>query len=170
MEDNNQSKNEIISYFKSVNNESSITILPGDVANLNLITTSELYEDNISFLNNDLSYITQNIYFNYNSAIIPELGVSQLEKLATFLKDNKNVKVNVSCYTDSRGDMKYNNALSEKRGNNIRLYLLSKGIVGERIIVDALGEKNPVFDCEKIVCDDDKHAKNRRAELKIIWN
>lgn len=168
-DDEKKSKKDVLDYFKSINEEANITILPGDISTLNFITENELIAEDI-FTNQHLDYITQNIYFNYNSANIPELGINQLESLADFLIDNKNVKVDIACYTDSRGNNSYNKQLSQQRSDNIRIYLLSKGITGERVITSAMGEKNPIVDCENVKCDDDKHAQNRRAELKIIWN
>jgi outer membrane protein OmpA-like peptidoglycan-associated protein len=167
--DDKQSKKDALSYFKSINNESSITILPGDVSNLSFITTQDLTTD--EFLpTSDLAFITQNIYFNNNSSVIPKLGINQLEGLASFLIENSNVKVNITCYADSRGNITYNKLLSEQRSDNIRIYLLSNGVMGLRVVTESQGENNPIIDCETVICDEQKHAKNRRAELKIIWN
>lgn len=87
-----------------------------------------------------------------------------------FLENNESVKVYISCHSDTRGEVLYNKELSENRGKNIKLYLQNHGIKDERLIIEAYGESNPLFNCEVIKCDDDQHAKNRRAELKIIWN
>jgi len=85
------------------------------------------------------------------------------------LTDNPTVAVKIAAYTDSRGTENYNMILSEKRGNSVKNYLISKGIGATRIKVNAFGETHLLNKCaDGIPCTNAEHAINRRTEIIII--
>jgi len=104
------------------------------------------------------------VYFDLGeSNVLPE-SFEQLDNLATYLKENPSLKIQIEGHTDNQGDSKANKKLSLERAYNVREYLVSKGIVGNRIKFVGLGDTQPVS-----ANDNEENRKlNRRVEYKII--
>jgi outer membrane protein OmpA-like peptidoglycan-associated protein len=109
------------------------------------------------------------ISFDYDRS---NLGgdVAELDKVVNFLKSNKNMKVEISGYTDSKGTDEYNLTLSKRRANAVAAYLASKGISRDRIITTGNGESKPIAANENSDGSDNPEgrAKNRRTEIRVI--
>ena len=67
-------------------------------------------------------------------------------------------------HTDSIGSDAYNQALSIRRANAVKNYLVSKGIAAERVYVEGKGEKQPVATNKTA----EGRAKNRRVEIEVV--
>ena len=67
-------------------------------------------------------------------------------------------------HTDSVGSDAYNQALSIRRANAVKNYLVSKGIAAERVYVEGKGEKQPVATNKTA----EGRAKNRRVEIEVV--
>ncbi len=83
-------------------------------------------------------------------------------KLASILLQDefKDYVVRIEGHSDSLGDAKTNQALSEKRANSIRTYLINSGRVPEnRLTAVGLGESQPI--------DRNSQEKNRRIDIII---
>lgn len=104
------------------------------------------------------------VYFQIGeSNVLPE-SFEQLDNLATYLKENSSLKIQIEGHTDNQGDSKANKKLSLERAYNVREYLVSKGIVGSRIKFAGLGDTQPVS-----ANDTEENRKlNRRVEYKVI--
>jgi OmpA-OmpF porin, OOP family len=104
------------------------------------------------------------VYFEIGeSKVLPE-SFEQLDNLAGYLKDNATLKIQIEGHTDNQGDPKANKKLSLERAYNVREYLVSKGISGNRIKFVGLGDTQPVS-----ANDTEENRKlNRRVEYKII--
>ena len=79
------------------------------------------------------------------------------------LRESKDIKVEISGYTDDTGPPEYNKDLSQRRAEAVRKHLIESGIDGERIVAKGYGEDNPKFP------NDTKRGRrlNRRIEFKI---
>ena len=104
------------------------------------------------------------INFDVNESKIKSENVSILAQDAFVLLSHPSVNVEVVGYTDVDGNEKSNTSLSEKRANNVKNYLVAKGVSASRISVKALGEANPVADNKTA----DGKALNRRVEIKVV--
>ncbi len=83
-------------------------------------------------------------------------------KLASILLQDefKNYVVRIEGHSDSLGDAKTNQALSEKRANSIKTFLINSGKVPtKRLTAIGLGESQPI--------DKNSHEKNRRVDIII---
>ncbi|MDE0085714.1 MAG: OmpA family protein, partial [Candidatus Poribacteria bacterium] len=83
-------------------------------------------------------------------------------KLASILLQDefKNYVVRIEGHSDSLGDAKTNQALSEKRANSIKTFLIDSGKVPtKRLTAVGLGESQPI--------DKNSHEKNRRVDIII---
>jgi OOP family OmpA-OmpF porin len=69
-----------------------------------------------------------------------------LDKLAQGLKDNPKecLLLTVSGHTDQKGSHEYNDALSLRRADAVRDYLVSSGIDVERIKTVGFGKRQPL--------------------------
>jgi outer membrane protein OmpA-like peptidoglycan-associated protein len=115
--------------------------------------------------------IFENIYYDFNSHVILEGAVSELEALVKTMKSNPDMMVQLSAHTDSRGTKLYNQRLSEKRAASARDYLISRGINPTRITTLGYGESKLRNNCaDGVPCTEEQHQFNRRTEVKILSN
>lgn len=84
------------------------------------------------------------VLFDTNKAVLKSGSTSSLKKLADFLKEYPQRKVQIGGYTDSIGSAEYNEELSGRRANAVRAALLEMGISGDRISTHGYGEESPV--------------------------
>lgn len=102
--------------------------------------------------------------FDFNKAVIKKQYYSQLDDIAATIKKDPKLRVEVQGHTDSIGSEKYNMALSKKRANAVRTYLMKKGIAGSRMTAVGYGKTKPIA---TNATDEGRH-QNRRVEIKPI--
>jgi len=103
------------------------------------------------------------INFNSGSSYVKKKYQSQIKQLASYLKKN-DYAIEIQGHTDSVGDKKYNQKLSEKRASAVKKEILKHGINTNRIYAVGYGELAP------IASNNNKNGKfqNRRVEAHII--
>lgn len=93
-----------------------------------------------------------------------------VETLETMREFHKKLGLGIFGHTDSDKDDKFNQELSERRAEFIRLYLISRGVDGSRLTAKGFGEKYPAMPenkgnpTERIIAK----GKNRRVEFVPI--
>lgn len=102
-----------------------------------------------------------NVYFETNKWDITGVYTSELDNLASILKENPSMRIEVAGHADERGSTSYNNWLSTKRSNSVRDYLIAKGCAGEQLQVKGYGEGTPASGVL---------SQNRRVEFKVLSN
>ncbi len=115
----------------------------------------------------------KNLYYDFNKWDIRPEAAKNLDKLATFLKDNPGLKFELGSHTDSRGSDPYNLTLSEKRAKSAVDYMVANcGVDPEAITSKGYGETQLINKCDDgVVCAEPQHQLNRRTEIKITgWN
>jgi outer membrane protein OmpA-like peptidoglycan-associated protein len=114
--------------------------------------------------------ILNNIFFDSNKSLLRKESNVELEKVFKFLKDNANIKVEVSGHTDSKGKDAANLKLSKDRAQSVVNYLIQKGIDKNRIIAKGYGKTLPIAPNTTADGKPNKEGMqlNRRVELKII--
>ncbi len=111
-----------------------------------------------------------NILYAYNSFGLSIEGKSELDTLATFLKENSEVNMEISSHTDSRGKAQYNMELSKKRSESCLNYIVAKGIARERMTVTNYGETKLLNQCaDGVECSEELHKINRRTEFTFTF-
>lgn len=85
-----------------------------------------------------------NIQFKTASWQLEQHYVEQLDKVASQLKRDPKLVVQLFGYADRRGDEEYNLQLSEKRADQVKRYLLSVGVDAAQIETAGYGEAQPV--------------------------
>jgi len=111
--------------------------------------------------------ILRNIYFDFDKATFKTDSYSELNKLETMMKQNQNLKVEISGHTDFVGSKQFNKVLSQKRAAAVKSFLVSKGVDTRRIKTVGYGEERPLASN-----DDEKDGRslNRRVEFKVLGN
>lgn len=84
--------------------------------------------------------VLNNIFFEFNSYELSGESEGELKTLASFLKNNQGLKVEIGGYTDSIGSESYNLDLSEKRAREVYQYLTGQGIAPSRLTYKGYGE------------------------------
>lgn len=110
-----------------------------------------------------------NIYYDYNSDVIRPDAAKELDKLVQILKDNPTMKIELSSHSDSRGGDAYNLKLSDRRAKSAVAYMVTQGIVADRMVGKGYGEQKILNHCKNDVkCTDEEHQFNRRTEFTIL--
>ena len=108
--------------------------------------------------------ILKNIFFEFASAKVLDESKAELQQLAQFLRDNPNVKIQITGHTDHVGTQAYNLNLSQNRARAVANYLLNEGIPMTRVSYKGMGFSEPVADNHT----EEGRAQNRRTELLIV--
>ena len=108
--------------------------------------------------------ILRNIFFDTNSSVLRPESKTEIERIADILNDNPDIRVEISGHTDSQGEDKYNQWLSEKRAKSVVDALIETGIASERLEYKGYGELDTI---ESNLTEEGRQV-NRRTEFKIL--
>jgi len=109
------------------------------------------------------SFVSEDIYFEYDSAaLIPEAR-DVLKRKAEFLRSNPNVSVIIEGHTDDRGTVEYNLALGERRAASALAFLVDLGIPESRLTTISYGKEKPADPGH----NETAWAANRRVHFEI---
>ena len=124
---------------------------------------------NLDKINKDKTYKLDNIYYDYNSAVLRDSSKSVLDTLYVLLDNNPKIVIELSSHTDSRGGNEFNLKLSQERAESCTNYLISKGIPTVRLIAKGYGEEKPLNKCvDNVPCSEAEYQINRRTEFKVV--
>ena len=101
------------------------------------------------------------INFDFNSATLRPESTVVLEQVADLLRTQPELGIDIEGHTDDVGGDAYNAALSAKRANAVRDWLVAAGIDGDRLQAVGKGAGSPVASNGTDV----GRAQNRRVEL-----
>lgn len=104
-----------------------------------------------------------NIQFKTASFIIEEHYKSQLDGLASELRKNPKLKIELSGFADQRGESTYNQVLSEQRAKAVKDYLVSQFVNDNQIITQSFGESELVSESDSF----EDNFFDRRVLLKV---
>lgn len=111
---------------------------------------------------------TDPIYFDYDLWYIRKESKVVLNRVVELMKKYPNMVVEIGSHTDSRGNLKYNEDLSQKRANSTREFIIESGINSKRIQAKGYGESVPIVKCKTDeACSEEEHELNRRSEFVI---
>lgn len=109
--------------------------------------------------------ITLDVKFSLNKAKIQSDYTTDIDKLASTLKRNKNLKIEIQGHTDTTGTTAYNRILSQSRSNAVKQYLINQhGISSSRLEAKGYGQTEPMADNSTF----SGRKKNRRVEIKVL--
>ncbi|HEY4798128.1 MAG TPA: OmpA family protein [Bacteroidia bacterium] len=151
--------------------EFELTNLPPEKNTITKIYMEDAWVPFLSNTKNMEMKVVEPIYFDVAKwDVLPE-AKAVLNKAVAVLKSNPKYSIEISAHTDSRGDAKSNQELSEKRANAAKEYMVSKGVNANQITAKGYGETKPLNRCvDGVNCSEEEYAKNRRMEFIIRRN
>jgi len=110
------------------------------------------------------SVVLNNLFFDTNKYDLKPQSRTELNRLIEFLRQYRDVQIEVSGYTDNVGSPETNIQLSQRRAQAVVEYLSSHGISVNRLRSKGYGEGHPLA-----ANDTEAHRQlNRRIELHIL--
>lgn len=109
---------------------------------------------------------TDKILFGFDQSALTAGAMTSLDKVVDVLRKYPDTNIEVQGHTDSKGTLKYNQGLSERRATAVSRYLTQQSIVSSRLTVKGFGENIPKYDNKS----EDGQMQNRRVEFLITAN
>jgi outer membrane protein OmpA-like peptidoglycan-associated protein len=88
--------------------------------------------------------VLDNVEFQSGKATLIGESQKRLDVVVEYMTHKKSVRIEIAGHTDNVGNQKTNKALSQKRADAVRDYIVSKGIDGARIKAVGYGDAAPV--------------------------
>jgi len=107
--------------------------------------------------------ILDDVLFDFDKSNVKPEAAAILDRLVSFMNENKDKNASLSGHTDNVGAEAYNQALSERRVGSVKDYVVKKGVDGSRVSGQGFGESKPIADNKTR----EGRAKNRRVEIKV---
>jgi outer membrane protein OmpA-like peptidoglycan-associated protein len=104
------------------------------------------------------------LYFEADSAQITETSHEALDELLTFMKVNKDVKIEIGGHTNSLPPEEYCIRLSTARARAVADYLAQNGIDRDRFKYKGYGKSEPIASNKTVY----GRRRNQRVEIKIL--
>jgi outer membrane protein OmpA-like peptidoglycan-associated protein len=137
-------------------------VLTACKAGIKVITRDTIWMD----IATNRKIVLRNIYYDFDKWNILPTAATELDRLVSLLKENPEMKVELSAHTDERGTSQYNFKLSQLRAKSAVDYIISKGINKTRITGKGYGESQLINKCGKN-CTPVQHRENRRTEIYV---
>ncbi|MDG0817144.1 OmpA family protein [Bdellovibrio svalbardensis] len=114
--------------------------------------------------NNKLSTLSQQVIFDYASADLNASSKEALDQIAEEMKKSSSSfqKIRISGFTDARGYPSRNLDLSQRRADNVRKYLISKGVPSDKL--ESIGMGSAGYDDPR----SNNMTSDRRVEFEIV--
>jgi outer membrane protein OmpA-like peptidoglycan-associated protein len=108
--------------------------------------------------------ILDHLIFAQGKALIDPASYNELDEVVQMMKENEKIEIRLEGHTDNVGSPKANLALSQKRVDAVKKYLVEKGISKKRIETKAFGGSQPL----RNEMTPEAKALNRRVEMRIL--
>lgn len=112
------------------------------------------------------SITLEGVTFEYDSAMLTAESRKLLDVIANDLVKYGRLRVEMQGHTDSVGSDQYNRALSQRRAEAVRTYLIDHGVSADRLTARGYGEAQPIDDNGT----DAGRSRNRRVVMQVLEN
>ena len=99
------------------------------------------------------------VFFESDLSELTPQARDTLDKQAQWLDQYNRYAFTIEGHADERGTREYNIALGARRAQTVREYLISRGVMAQRMHTISYGKERPVAVCNDISC----WSQNRRA-------
>lgn len=106
----------------------------------------------------------KNIYFNASKFDLQPESFPELDRLVTVMQTNPTMQIRLEGHTDTVGEFDANVELSRNRVNEVKRYLVDKGISASRIETVGYGPSRPINTNKGLK----ERPENRRVEMVIV--
>ncbi len=103
-------------------------------------------------------------FFDFDKSIVKPEGQEALDKLVKHMEGVDIEVIIATGHTDWTGTEEYNQALSIRRAEAVKAYMVSKGVDPKQIYTEGKGELQPVASNKTR----EGRAKNRRVEIEVV--
>ena len=110
-----------------------------------------------------VNFAAKRIQFQSAKAVLLPQSLKVLDDVVDILKDNPELSLSIEGHTSGDGIFEANMNLSNERANNVKGYLISKGIDAARLTAKGYGPTQPINKGKTTA----EKAQNRRVELKL---
>ncbi len=108
--------------------------------------------------------VLRGVLFEKSSSDLDDLDELILDDAVRTLKAHPDVRIYVKGYSDSHGNARFNEKLSQERAASVAAYLVSNGVPLNQLIVLGMGSSHPVASNHTAA----GRALNRRVELEPV--
>lgn len=105
----------------------------------------------------------RNIQFEFNSVVLKTVSYPILDKAATEMKKDPNVRFIIKGHSSTEGSVAHNMSLSRDRANSVKTYLTNAGVSESRLTTQGYGETKPITNNDT----EESRAINRRVEIEV---
>lgn len=105
-----------------------------------------------------------NVFFVRGTEVLLPESYPELDRLVRIMLDNPTIEIELSGHTDNVGSADANLALSEKRVQAVKNYLVARDVPSRRIAGQGYGGSQPIAPSDT----EENRQRNRRVEFKII--
>jgi OOP family OmpA-OmpF porin len=109
-------------------------------------------------------FVLDNVYFDTGKSTLKPSSNKGLNDLVEVLKLKSAMVIEIQGHTDNVGSDEANIRLSQARADEVKKYLVSKGIAAARVHAKGYGPAMPIADN----ADEKGRARNRRTSLKVL--
>jgi len=114
-------------------------------------------------LKKDLNLCLKNILFQSGDSILLSESYQELERVYNILYENPKITIEIVGHTDNEISKIDNLTLSQARANEVKKYLVAKGIDNNRITTNGFGDTQPIANN----ATEEGKKINRREEILI---
>jgi OOP family OmpA-OmpF porin len=105
------------------------------------------------------------VLFGFDSDELEPIGIAMLHEVAATLHSRAELElVQIQGYADERGSTAYNEALSQRRAERVRDWLVAHGVAPERLVVEPHGASTLV----ERSGEESAHTQNRRVVFRVL--
>jgi OmpA-OmpF porin, OOP family len=104
------------------------------------------------------------VYFNVSKYDLKPESFPELDRLAGVMEENPTLTIKLEGHTDTVGDFDANVELSRNRVDEVKRYLVSKGISPDRIETIGYGPSRPINTNKSLK----ERPENRRVEMVVV--
>jgi OOP family OmpA-OmpF porin len=110
------------------------------------------------------TWLYNKIKFESGKAKLKSSSSGELDEILNGLNTQPDLKLEIQGHTDIRGARDYNLALSQKRADAVKTYLVSRNVDPSRLTVRGFGPDRPIAGNDTAA----GRAANRRVEVKPV--
>lgn len=107
--------------------------------------------------------LAADVLFDFDKFDLKPAAEQSLQNLLTVVRDKSGTKVLIEGHTDSRGAAAYNQALSERRAEAVKRWLVARGTDAARVTASGAGASRPI----RPGSTEQDYQANRRVEIRI---
>ncbi|MCB9224864.1 MAG: OmpA family protein [Crocinitomicaceae bacterium] len=104
------------------------------------------------------------VLFDHDKDSIKPEFHAYLDQMVKIVLSHSDLRIKIIGHTDSNGTDDYNIDLSQRRANNVKQYLISKGLKPDRVVIEYRGERDPFTSNETVF----GKSLNRRVDFEFI--